>query len=164
MAAVLVYPRRFTSRVQSEQSHRSHGDQAVDMIYSDLTDHRFNTRSYEFQKRVVDCALRLFGDFRGWTADQQDNPDVAGYNVLFIDDTLEYIKTGQRQMSPMTWIGLLNEGDSKDKAVIRFALKEVPVKSATTIEILQQWCAHPDGVEDLALTLYVLFGSKYQMS
>ncbi len=162
MAAVMVYPRRFTSRLQSGQSQKSHGDQEVVMLYEDLLNHRVSVKSWGYRKRVIDAALRLFGDFRRWTSDQQENPDVAGYNVLFIDDCLSFIRTGQRQMSPMTWIGLLNEGDSKEKAVIRFDLKDVPAKSVSTIDILQKWCSHEDGISDLALSLYVLFGSKYK--
>jgi hypothetical protein len=105
MAILTFYPRRYTSRQLIGESHRSVGDGDVMMLYEDITNHRVNSNTWGYRKRVIDTALRLFGNFNRWVQDQQDNPDVSGYNVLFLDDTLTYIKTGQRQMSPMTWVG-----------------------------------------------------------
>jgi hypothetical protein len=59
---------------------------------------------------------------------------------------------------------MLSEGDVKAKLSVRFELKDDLPTTRSTTDIIQKWCSHPDGVEDLALTLYVLFGSKYQIT
>lgn len=163
MTTLTIYPRRYTARKQVGEPHVSRGDGDVVLLFEDLTNSRVNTLTWGFRKRVIDCALRLFGNFDRWLEDQQRNPDVSGYNVLFLDDTLTYISTGTRQMQPMNWLSLLSEGDGKtSKPSIRFELTEDVSRNKKTVDIIQKWCSHPRGVEDLAQTLFVLFGTAYR--
>lgn len=162
MATLTVYPRRYTSRKASGDHYMSHGDGDVVMLFEDLTNHRVNSSTWGFRKRAIDTAIRLFGNFDRWLKDQQENPDVSGYNVLFIDDIMTYVSTGRRQMAPLTWLGLLSEGNANgNKPSVRFELKDEVSRNKSTVEVIQKWCSHPHGAEDLVETLYVLFGSSH---
>lgn len=156
--ATIRYPRRFTSGSKSPVMFSGpEGDEVVNVIFEDLMEGR-GVDTWAFQERVIQTAIRLFGNAWNWINQQLSDPEIYGYSVSFIEDTLTYIETGERQMSPLTWLTLLSEGDSAGTA---YSGKPKKV-DGTTETLIKRWCQKPDGVNDLAATLYVLFGSSTQ--
>lgn len=155
---VYRYPRRFTSgHGNSVVFIGVEGDSEVNQLFEELTENKV-VNNWAFQERVILSAFRLFGNAWDWVNTQLNDPEIYGYGVEFIEDTLTYIETGRRQLSPMTWLTLLNEGDTAGK-VYSGKSKQV---NGTAETLIKRWCQKPDGVNDLALTLYVLFGSSTQ--
>lgn len=157
---VYVYPRLYNS-VHPGQGGvvKSSGDAAVDLLYGMLIDKACSTGTWNFRKSVIDLALTLFGNFNAWVSSHRENPEIAGMNRRFIEDTLRYIETGERELRIENWIELVSEG----QPVIHLAGIHENVaprlwQSPSTAKCLQQWCSHQDGVEDLLGTLHLLFG------
>ncbi len=157
---VVVYPRSFTS-VHAGYGGMviSKGDLAVDLLYGLLIDRAKKHTSLKFRLAVLDAALRLFGDFDSWVTAQRANTHLVGFNAKFLDDTLRYIATGERELRHENWIELMSDG----RPPIHLASVHPHAaprlwQSPSTAKILQQWCSHPNGVEDLLSTLHLLFG------
>jgi hypothetical protein len=162
MSTITIYPRLYTSRrATGEGVVVSKGDEAVQALHEFLVNRTVNTLRWDYRRQVVDSGVRLFGEFSGWLQDQLNNPRCVGYNLEFLKDTMQFIRTGQRELCLANWIELVAEGDdlanaaqiSKTRAN-NFALGY----GESTVKLLQGWCSHPGGIEDLAGTLHILFG------
>jgi hypothetical protein len=159
----IVYPRYFvTPLLGSDHDEKSDGDLEVVDLYA-MYMNRFAKRdSWPFQERVLAVALRLFGpDFQNWLRLQNDNPKLRGMNLEFLNDTLRFIETGQRHVSYLSWIELMNEMDDgvslppqSQSSLLR------PYKTKETAQVLQAWCRRPHGLDDLVCSLNAFFGSR----
>lgn len=158
---VTVYPRLYTSMQPGPAALiRSRGDVAVGLLVNRLADRRYLHKVWWFEDLVLGHALRLFGDFHTWVQAQRANPQVAGYNLAFIEDTLKFINGENRELHLVNWIELLSQGH----ADIHLADLRVPritprlQQSPSTVNAIQRWCSRPDGLEDLLQTMNLLFG------
>ncbi len=162
MTAITIYPRLYATRHEGGESIViSEGDATIATLYDLYVNRTVNTTTWTFRSKVLDAALRLFGRFDEWLLLQSSNNHLVGYNLEFIQDTLDFTRTGQRRMSLETWLELLHEQDdvqsnSLDKRAPRtyFSLQE----GENTVQILQNWCAQPGGFQDLICTLQIFFG------
>jgi hypothetical protein len=158
-----VYPRLYTSRSPGSGVVSSTGDVTVDTLHGFLTSRSVNTSAWDFKKRVLLSAVRLFGDFNQWIKDQRNNPQITGWNLGFLADTLQYIRTGVRDVSVQNWVDLLAESNQHSPQANHLTTPTLALAaSETTIMLIQQWCSHPGGLEDMLATLHVLFGSARQ--
>lgn len=162
MPQITIYPRLYTSRRAAGGSVVvSKGDEAVQTLNEFLQNRSVNTLSWSYRRQVVDSALRLFGEFAPWLQDQLNNPRVVGYNLEFLKDTLQFIRTGKRDLCLANWLELVAEGDDLANAaeISRTRVDNfTSVRDETTVQLIQAWCAHPGGIEDLVGTLHILFG------
>lgn len=78
----------------------------------------------------------------------------------FLNDTLDYIKTGKRTMSILTWMRLLispTQGISKKHASkTAYTMNSDCYRNVTVMN----WLSRDGGLQDLVITLYIIFG-KY---
>lgn len=160
---IIVYPRLYTSRLaQGAEVLVSSGDESIEVLFQAMMDQTTNTKSWPFQRNVLTNALRLFGALRTWLTEQKANPNLVGYNRQFIDDTINFITTGKRELSVQTWFDLVSEGGvgHHAHAIPQRLLdnKRVLESSQTSLELLQAWAQQPNGLEDLLNTLHLLFG------
>lgn len=159
-AITVVYPRFFTSAHKGKGGVVvSRGDLGVELLYDMLVDKAHNHGTWAFQSAVIDQALRLFGDFHDWAEAQRKDPHITGYNARFIEDTLKFIETGERDLCHENWMALVNE--NPHAAQLAGAHERAAPRlwqSPSTVTALQKWCSHPNGVEDLLCTLHLLFG------
>jgi hypothetical protein len=162
MNTYMIYPRCFTTRLPNGQkSDTSEGDAQLTALWDLYVNKKVDTDTWSFRKDVLACALRLFKDFRNWTADQSENPNIVGYNLEFLKDTLNYIATGVRRMGVPAWLELCTEIDQVSTIARGSRLSDIknPVLLSTT-HAVQQWCSWPNGFEDLLYTMQVLFGES----
>ena len=123
-------------------------------------------RNYMDAKKTIEIARKavsLFGGtdlFNFIHANMQYNRFKSDLHYRFLQDTLEYIKTGKRSMSIHTWMSLLSV---KEKTLTK---KQAP-KTAYSMKSdlyrnvsVMQWLTHDGGLQDLVLSLYIIFG-KY---
>lgn len=163
MSLLTVHPRFFTTLSASENHNVqvSQGDASIDTLYNLYMSRSVNTASWSFRQQVLAQALRLFGNFSDWLEHQRNSPSVTGFNREFLEDTVNYIQTGQRKMLILNWIELMDEVDARERPAVAHA-SVVSMSNSKTVQVLQAWCAHTDGIEDLVQTLYVLFGHKHR--
>jgi hypothetical protein len=161
MTRLVIYPRLYQVKTEGEGPMiSSQGDDAVTALYREYEIGDKDTRGLNFRYRVFDCALRLFGDFREWMMVQRNNPNMVGYNLEFLRDTLQYIFKGTRQMSPMVWGDLVKETDDFTDQPHHLTHEDLRLpENITTAQLLQLWCSRKGGFEDLLQTLNVFFGS-----
>lgn len=158
--SIVVYPRGFTSVGDGDGLVTlSKGDLAVELLYGMMNDRAHKHGFWGFQSQVIDAAIRLFGDFDAWVKAQREDPQLAGHAVQFIDDTLAYLETGERQMRHESWIGLISDTNQTARAASAASSAfNGPSTAPSTDRVLQRWCSHPNGVDDLLATLNLLFG------
>ena len=161
---LIVYPRLYTSRLsEGEGIQVSQGDESVEVLYKAMVDSSTNTRSWPFYRAVLLNTMRLFGDFEEWLREQKLNDNIVGYNRDFLTDTLEFIKTGRRSLPVLTWYDLVAEGGhGHHAAAISQQVLNARTRNKVTdasIQLIQQWVAQPNGLEDLLTTLHLLFGN-----
>lgn len=157
---LISYPRCYVSVDKSDGVIISKGDQTVQYLYDFHVNRTGNTTNWQFRKQVLQSALRLFGELDQWLLLQARNPRVAGNNAAFIHDTLNFIRTGERQLAIENWIELLDEDDDMSPIPTLGHAKETFALHAgeTTIQLLQNWAKQAGGMQDLLCTLHVLFG------
>jgi hypothetical protein len=128
--------------------------------------------SFGFRREILQCAIAAFGtqDFENWYLQQHICPVAGEFHQKFLQDTLHFISEGKRDMCLENWQALLalseQGGISKDigdyaKAFfgIRNGVNNRYRQNTQLLDVLQQWCARPNGIEDLLGSLNILFGS-----
>lgn len=163
MPLITVYPSRFTSRGSGEGVVVSTGDVTVKSLYDIYMARTASSRSWRYRRAVLETAMRLFGEFDVWLNDQMGNPNINGFNRSFINDTVTFIEGGSRSTSVFTWRDIIDGSTDLGRSISLSQLAIVPGKrgdQGKTSKIIQRWCSRERGIEDLILTLYVLFGDR----
>ncbi|MNU19709.1 hypothetical protein D3C71_79420 [compost metagenome] len=144
----------------------------VEELYASYIKQSADCTSFEFRNRILHAALRAFGtpNFRFWFETQYQSPVLRDLHGAFLDDTLKFISTGRRDQPLETWaaiISITNNDDGSGKlseyaneffgisanGITRYA------RDSRVIDIVQDWCSKPNGIEDLLGTLHILFGA-----
>ena len=179
MAKVLLqlYPRGFLGEQtipQAGMSSRSRPvpHQAVETLYTQYINRAVNTTSTEFRRKVLIVALRAFGtrDFEVWLSSQRQSPAAGDNHKGFLEDTVQFLATGKRDLDVMSWLTILDGGDTgevssdhSDLAKEFFGISSNGLnrepRNRSMVDVVQAWCAHPGGIEDILCTLHVLFGN-----
>jgi hypothetical protein len=143
----------------------------VEALYASYIKQAPSVTSVDFRLRIIRAALAAFGsdDFGNWIIQQYQCPAVGTMHRRFIDDTLRYIHTGRREMSPMTWAEIIeitnNDKASEYSKEVRAYFGDTSYaanpfnNSIKVVDLIQMWVSVPNGIEDLLLTLHVLFGN-----
>lgn len=141
----------------------------VEKIWSRFLGHEGALWNFEFRETVLKIALGAFGteDFKQWVDVQFKGPATGELHADFIYDTLNFIQTGQRKLTLMNWIPMLTLSEAgsnitvADKEIIKSFFidsRNGLAKNIKLVDVLQRWCSHPGGFEDLVQSLHVLFG------
>lgn len=156
----VVYPRLYRVTLPGpDDTINSRGDETVTELFRVYEAGAVDFNTMEFKLRVLDAAVRLFGDIREWMLLQRNNPNILGYNLDFLRDTLKYITTGERTMGPLVWLDLVAHRSVHTTLANHLTLHELTIpKDIKTPEVLQLWCSRKGGFEDLIQTLFLFFG------
>lgn len=171
MPKVNRYPRGYVSvldranleegGISKDDVSKLPSDGTVQDLYKIYIERSVNTEGWEYRKRVIEIATRLFGDFHQWLYDQAVyNDSVYGLNFEFIKDTLQFIRTGHRQMSVFQWNELVLENpDPKQGEASTKRVDEYGISDPKEFEnYLSEWLAKENGFEDMLCTVHVLYG------
>lgn len=125
---------------------------------------KFST--WAFRKRAVEIALKLFDPNEGFDFISQDkNPRAVDYNYDFIVDTLNYIATGKRKFDTHLWLELMtqlpdaNQFDIRQRNTIEKTFDTAGL-STNPVDLVQKWCSHKGGIEDMVCSMHLLFGER----
>lgn len=122
----------------------------------------------DFREQVLKVALIAFGtqNFRQWVNAQHDTGTTGELHIEFLQDTLNFIQYGKRNLSLSNWLPMLTLSDLGSNAtplseeVKKFFIdpETQRERNATLVDVIQRWCSQDGGFEDLIQTLHVLFG------
>lgn len=158
----VVFPRLYSIYVPGDDKAEpinSRGDETVTELFRVYESGVIPINNMDFRLRVLDCAMRLFGDFHEWMLLQRNNPNLLGHNVGFLSDCIKYITTGKRDLQALTWLGLVTERSTHTTLAHHMTLPELSVsKDVDTAQVIQLWCSRPNGFEDLVVALFLFFG------
>lgn len=162
MTSIVIHPRLYATRHPGGESVvMSEGDATVVTLYDLFVNRMVDTTSWTYRKRVFQAAQRLFGRFDQWLLVQSENANLRGYNLEFIQDTLNFIRTGKRELPLTTWIELLHEQSDVQQGApdARTGKSYFTLQAGEdTAQLLQKWAGQPGGFQDLVCTLHVMFG------
>jgi hypothetical protein len=162
---VKMFPRGYSggqSRAKPVHSNRE-GDPEITALWKQYCEPVNNSTSWQFRRLVLGCAKRLLGGRPNWFLSQDPNPWVLAYNYQFVIDTLRFIGTGRRRISIHAWPDLLSNYPKNELPDVsnRHEIADTFTQLALTTSIdalLQLWCSHPKGFDDMICTLNLLFG------
>lgn len=127
-----------------------------------------NNDSFEFKREAIANCIRLYGNFYVWLKYQLFyNRFLHGTNQDFLLDTLWYIKTGERKMMLPVWesiitqypdIGPVKPVRHSDITIANFIDSDSNLVNPYS-NYITEWTSHPDGLNDMLYTTYLLFGS-----
>lgn len=133
-------------------------------IWRKYVDPNLDSSSWAYKKQVLRVAMELFGTQRNWFEFQERNPSLHGYNYGFVVDTLRFILTGKRNLSVHMWPDLVSHEYSHSQDVSgRHELLDYMKQNAELMRnppagMIQRWCSHKGGMDDMICTLNILFG------
>lgn len=166
-----IYPRGFESPSTTSKSEtlstfpqRHDGDAEVNRVYDLYMSEEAGTESWEFKASVMTLAKRLLGEnlnqFIGVNATSRFLHSNAR---KFIVDTINYLQTGNRTISPRNWIDLIDDTPEElPRVLTEPKIELLPIADTHDLRVyyLQAWLNKPNGFEDLLISLYILFGES----
>lgn len=171
--SILAGLQNYQVRIFGKQNDVDHSNPNVEALYAQYIRRAPDTQSFEFRKKVLIVALHAFGtrQFDFWYHMQCKSPMVGDLHQRFLEDTLRFIATGRRELALETWNALVTVDDTGDHsgqlslfAREFFGMGRDGTSSATCntaiVDVIQQWCGFPNGMEDLLGTLHLLFGNE----
>lgn len=129
-------------------------------------------RSWDHSSRVIDCAIRLFGNPELWFGQQINNPNLCLDRVEFLLDCLRVVTGQQRELRIASRAALFVKEpvmrlDASERLRVAHDLlkrytrpganRSVPALPPNPEVFLQDWLVN-GGLEDLFCSLVVLFG------
>lgn len=158
--------------VPSSKSITSNRD--IDLIWSQYTGAYQYMSSFDFREKIILIALKAFGtqNFYHWVKLQEMSPMYTDMHRRFIMDTLRFISEGTRAVSIQSWIQLIypRETTQKDREFNVpiediFSNGTMNIETAgrlpqSIVDIIPRWCAQDNGIQDMLITLRVLFGDN----
>jgi hypothetical protein len=139
------------------------GQPEVVALFREFTGPGAVTSNWAFRRKVIRLAMKLFTGRTNWFIGIDAEPTIQHYNYEFILDTVRYIATGYRRISVHSWPDLIGHNQpgliDKEHSAVRSLFKELAL-STDMVTLVQRWCQHKGGVDDLMYTLNILFGDR----
>ena len=152
------------SNVSNPDGHTA--NLAVTSMWDRVTAGEDVTKSFEFKEEVLRCAITAFGtqNWFDWVNAQAKSPYANEWHSKWIDETLEYVVFGKaRTLSTYNWTFLLKSAPgiqaTPKSATLDTALRLLS-PNVSLKDFIHLWVSQEGGIEDLAASLYVLFGPR----
>lgn len=158
------FPKETDPTAGREYSFRQESfDQEVESLFQIWHKRAVNTDGWSYRSRVIDCALRLLGDFHRFASlNASKNPHLYDENYDLLVETLHFIHTGERPISVITRKELLTTNPlSRLGVATPRRLEALNLGSESNFEnVIQQWVSWEGGFDDLLLTMHAMFGQR----
>ncbi len=120
------------------------------------------THTWEFQRKIINRGLDLFGDFRDFLRAQDKAAGLTLHQRGFLEDTLQFICKGSRPMSIDTramCLAMEKEQSSPPRFTpTRNSRQLVDMLTVDGNDYMYHWIGHARGFTDMVCTLNVIFG------
>ena len=140
----------------------------IEALYSRFAnDHRL-IRQFEFREELFKLAKLVFGNYNldVWFTLQTQSPQLTATHRRFLNDTMEYIYSGNREVSSENWMGLIyprdaTAADAKTEVLTKdYFSGNCPKLPRGFIDLIAQWVSHTYGVTDLLNFLAIVFSKR----
>lgn len=155
----------FTLSFFKEKKDKLKGNPVVNDSFRSLIAGDGRVSGFQFSEKLYKTAFALFSceNFKDWILLQEKSPLFSHVQRDFIIDTLNFLNTGKRSVSIMTWLSIINHVTYQENSGYRFNsedLKEINKMNinGTMHDVISSWLSHSDGLVDFITTLYILFG------
>lgn len=150
-------------------------NEAIDLLWNEYRCASVDYNPQLMIENVITTVVRAFGttDFHEWLSIQTQSPFLADNQIRFLNDTMRFINTGERGVSPMVWKSILTQekasATGKQKLLIEDFFngslcvdENLPISSNTfdVITNIVKWMRQPDGLTDLLCSMSILFGKR----
>ena len=156
------YPVGLRAPIDGMPLQQTKADAEVQNLYKLLLANDTMTDTWKFRRLVIDAAVRLLPDFDLFIVSQHGNDRVKPNALELLNDTVEFIATGQRRVQVMTRYSImcLEHNPPYDSARTQGLIRKVELKSTGLRgrDALTTWIRHEGGLEDMLCTLNALFG------
>lgn len=174
-------PKPFSDNVQRQTYHVEDfksvnkdlfANAAVEALYASYIKRSATTGDFLFREAILSAVFAALGtkNFEFWFMAQFKSPACGDLHNRFLTDTLRFIAEGNREMSLETWSSLLvitgesdPVGHMNEYAKNFFGMNSNMYgqgrQNTQLTDVVQKWCGHPNGMEDMLGTLHLLFGN-----
>lgn len=143
----------------------------IEHLYKSLLQAAWIPNDFKFRKRVLRAALQAFGtkSFYDWCELQTQSAYFSDTHKQFLNDTFSFIASGQRSVGLHSWMALIDQrpapvrlahNDYNYRAYFKMEQASLLRRPFTVAETIKAWCSQPGGLEDMLITLHILFGDK----
>ena len=136
----------------------------IDKLMNEYTNKAINCMNFGFVIDTIEIAIHAFGtnSFKSWYIAQHKSPVTTALHIRFLNETIDFILTGERRTNVFTWLNLLacTENTGNYTLVDSTVLNKIDSGGIKTIkELLIIWLRKENGLNDLIMSLFILFGS-----
>lgn len=149
----------------------------VQVVFEKLmADHRL-MKSFEFREELLKTGIKAFGNTSAyaWFKQQENSPYMTAIHRKFINDTMNFIQTGERSVSVESWLGLLypKQATAKDAETVLEIDKNFIVRDnelccnrlpQKLTRLIAMWTGQDGGFYDFAYFLGIVFSKEAIMS
>uniref|UniRef100_A0AB39CCT3 Virion structural protein n=1 Tax=Pseudomonas phage RVTF4 TaxID=3236931 RepID=A0AB39CCT3_9VIRU len=138
-------------------------DERIRDLMLEYTTFPTRTTQWEFRRRVIAEAKRLFGGNYNWFIMQDTNAQRVDWNYKFLLDTIRFIATGRRELDIHSWPMMLTDEPPTGlqligaRSDIGDLFKKLALQTSTEA-MIQKWLTQKNGFDDMMYTLNMLFG------
>lgn len=159
------------SKMSKDPLFRYYYNEEVDQLYNKWSGNYSLIRDMDFRESVIVAAFRAFGmkSFYQWLVIQQGKPKYSAMHSRFLLETMAFIYNGTpRTVQTMQWVALLTASERTNKVMTDLSAFYPPadgrtsgtVGSSALVDLIPLWISRPGGIEDLLMTLNVIYGSR----
>lgn len=136
-------------------------DDLVTAEYVRWQQDRAGFRSWATHENAIKLAISLFGDFKTWLREQQDNPNLSLHGWNFLLETIRFINTGERRINIFTHTSMiLMDAEAFNRLPIRDRKEHLSaLLEASSDTVFCHWLRQPNGFSDMLCSLAVFFGN-----
>lgn len=131
----------------------------VEDLWREYTNDSTVLLKWDFHKRVIKAAKRLFGNYPTWAYLQDDNQQLTLAQKRFVQDCTNFILRGRREINIESHVMLISMEKQSGKSQ-KFKSPIVEELSYRDTDLICQWTKQPHGIEDLLRSLKIYFGTE----
>lgn len=144
--------------LEGHQIVYSDGDEEVAELYRQWRASE-DTTTWAYAQRVFACAKRLMPHLKSFVFFQGHNERLHGHAYDFLLGLVQFIESGRVTMQPLTAFELIEDHPERNSAAsVKRRAPALSDPGPALKDGLVQWVRHPNGLEHLVESLYVMFG------
>lgn len=122
---------------------------------------RAGFRSWATHETAIKMAIHLFGDFKAWLREQQDNPNLSPHAWHYLTETIRFINTGERRINVFSHTSMILMDVELFNKIPMSDRKErlADLLEASPDTVFCHWLRQPGGFSDMLCSLTVFFGN-----
>jgi hypothetical protein len=168
---------RLNSHKLPDQEYGFNYSPAVDQLYNQYVNRPDIIKSFGFKNQIfeISTSLMLRSGILYFVSLQENSTHLTSVHLRFLEDVIRFIVTGKQQINMITWMRMIKIDDSGliERTVDMTSLitdlargatgaigAKLDVNRLNTNTVLIDWVSQPGGLENLLLTMKIIFGNN----